>query len=171
MLPWPPNTGVSRSPRGNYQVRGPFSPSGASRCRKNAGGVLVKVRATGAEKGHPNLPTHASAPPRSLAVNWTGPDPVVHTGQGPGMPWDPARVDGMGVGCKTSAPLQLHARGPSLATELPPWPRYSGDRLPDLEGGLELQRRSLSPGPCQAGPKKCPEWALIRGGSSQRRQD
>lgn len=164
-FPGHPTQGLVSPPRGNYQVRGPFSPSGGSRCRKkNAQGVLVNVCAKGAETVHPDLPTHHSTPPpRSSAMNWTGPGPVAHTGQGPGMSWDPARVDGMGVGCRASAPLQLHAGGLSLATEIPPWPRYSGDRLPDLQGGLELQRQSLSPGQCQAGPKKCPKWACIRG--------
>lgn len=49
------------------------------------------------------------------------PGPVAHTGQGPGMSWDPARAGGVGVGCRASAPLQLQARGPGFATQMPPY--------------------------------------------------
>lgn len=121
MLPWPTHTGVSESPRGNYRVRGPYSSSGDSRyIRKNAEGVswsrYVQQEQRKATPTYP--PTTMLLLSCSLAANWTGPDPVGNTGQGPGMSWDPARVDGMGVGRRASAPLQLQARGPSLTRDI-----------------------------------------------------
>lgn len=68
-------------------------------------------------------------------------------------------------------PLSSYRLGALVChTDVSLWARYPGDRLPDLEGELELQERSLRQGPPHAGPQECPEWARIRG-VIQRRQD
>lgn len=146
MLPWPTHTGVSESPRGNYRVRGPYSPSGDSRYRrKNAEGVSCQGTCNKSRE-RPPQPTH---PCSSSPAGWlpTGPGQTQLPTLARGLECPGTQPGLMGWEWVTEpVPLSSYKLGTQAWPEIPPCPRYSGDRLPDLKGGLGLQRRSFTPG-------------------------
>lgn len=115
-LPWPPNTGASEPPTGSRtRVRGGWGPVA------KLGDFSAPVEAAEVETslleeswsgvtavgGGERPPTPAPPPylhllPAELGA-WTRAGPIAHTGQGPGMSWEPARAGG-GSGLQSQCP-------------------------------------------------------------------